>query len=394
MERLVGPYFKLGLSPTVPVTVLDSSMPIESITRVFGTLNTSGQQLTPVEIVVALLYARGIHLRQELEGFKESKDHYRHIETTGELFLQTIALLDEKDPKRTALPRTIDADNYARYRDHAVECLERAGKFLSEKFGAGLDEDGKLIPYSAMLPPLGIALAEIERRYASPSIPRAHWDENLERWFVGSVLRERYKESQPTTQKSDVEDLLRWIREGRESIPVWMEDVHIPSLERVIPSSALGKLVTCMISRRNPRDPMNMTSVGGQGSAIASTQSHHIFPKAFCEQHIGDWGSSDSSNLALNVMPLTKETNRSWHKMDPLNQVTDVRNERASQLHELYEPFFITGRCLEIMEKPGKTKSDFYSFIGERSKAVQEYIAAQWGFKPSSEPVEDDEDED
>ena len=179
MERLVGPYFKIDDKPTVPVTVLDSGMPVEAITRVFGTLNTSGQQLTPVEIVVAVLFAKGIRLRQELEHFRELKDHYRHIETTGELFLQVIALLDGKDSKRTTLPKTINVDNYTRFKDDAVECLEGAGKFLSVSFGAGLDEDDKLIPYPAMLAPLGIALAEVERKYTKPGPEKARWEENL-----------------------------------------------------------------------------------------------------------------------------------------------------------------------------------------------------------------------
>ncbi len=395
MDRLVWPYFKIGRDPTVPVTVLDSDMPIEAITRVFGTLNTSGQQLTPVEIVVAVLYARGIHLRQELEEFRDSKDHYRHIETTGELFLQTIALLDRKDSKRTTLPKTIDSHNYRSFKNHAVECLEQAGRFLSDRFGAGVDEDGKLIPYPAMLPPLGIALAEIERRFTSPSPDKAHWERNLERWFVGSVLKERYRESQPATQKSDTEELLKWIEDGHESEPGWLNDVHVPSLDRVVPTSAIGKVITCMISRENPKDPLNNVPVGGSGGAIASSQSHHIFPKAFCDQYISDWRSAGGlSNLALNVMPLTQETNKRWSRMNPLDQVADVKNYWPSGYLQQYKPFFINERCLEIMEKPVKSTADFYSFISERGRLVQEYIANLWGFTPSTEQIEDEEEED
>ena len=187
---------------------------------------------------------------------------------------------------------------------------------------------------------------------------------------------------------------MKWISEGDVSVPGWLYDVRIPSLDRVIPTSAIGKLITCMISRENPKDPLNKASVGGKDGAIASAQSHHIFPKAFCDQHIPGWSGGDSSNLALNVMPLTQETNRRWNKMDPLNQVDDVRNEWTSQqLRQLYKPFFINERCLEIMEKPGKTRADFYSFISERGKLIQEYIANKWVFTPSAEQIEDEEEE-
>ena len=295
MERLVGPYFKIGREPTVPVTELDSGMPLEAITRVFETLNTSGQRLTPVEIVVAVLFAQKIRLRQELDEYHELTDYYRNMESTGELFLQVIALLDDKNSKRATLPKTITSVNYTKFKNDSINCLERAGEFLSARFGAGLDMNDALVPYPAMLPPLGIALAEIEGNYTRPGPDRAHWQENLERWFVGSVLEQRYRESQPTTQKNDTEGLLEWIRKGDESMPDWLNEVRIRSLDHVSLTSAIGKLITCMISRESPKDPLNKEDVGGNGRAIASSQSHHIFPKAFCEEHIGDWSESDSS---------------------------------------------------------------------------------------------------
>ena len=386
-------YFTIGREPIVPVTELDSDMPVEAITRVFETLNTSGQRLTPVEIVVAVLFAKGIHLRQELDDFYRSTRYYRNMESTGELFLQVIALLDDESTKKAALPKTITEVNYTRFRTDAIVCLELAGAFLSDRFGAGLDVNNALVPYPAMLAPLGIALAEIERRYPRPDPDKTRWQENLERWFVGSVLEQRYTESQPTTQRSDTEGLFEWIQKGDESIPPWLNDVRIRSIDHVSPTSAIGKLITCLISHENPSDPLNKEVVGGGGEAIASSQSHHIFPRAFCEQHIPDWSGVDSSNLALNVMPLTKETNRHWNKIDPLSQVADVRNQWPEEVVQLYSPYFIDERCLEIMEKPRKTKSDFYSFISERGRLVKEYIAQKWGFTPDTEQLEDEEEE-
>ena len=393
MERLVWPYFRIGSDPTVSVTELDSDMPVEAITRVFETLNTSGQRLTPVEIVVAVLFAQGIHLRQDLDELHELTSYYKHMETTGEMFLQVVALLDEKNSRRSKLPKTITSVNYTKFRNDAMDCLERAGEFLSERFGVGLDMNDALVPYPAMLPPLGIALAEIERRYPRPGPEKAHCQENLERWFVGTVLEQRYRESQPATQMSDTEGLLVWIRNGDEYAPRWLNDVRIRSLDHVFPASAMGKLITCMMSREKPADPLNKEPVGGRGKDISSAQSHHIFPRAFCEQHLSGWRASDTANLALNLMPLTKETNRDWYKMDPMNQVTAVKNAWPSDWLQLYQSFFLNERCLEILQKPAKIRADFYDFISERGKLVQQYIAEKWGFTPDAEQIEDEEED-
>ncbi len=396
IERLVWPYFKIGSDPIVSVTELDAGMPVEAITRVFETLNTSGQRLTPIEIVVAVLFARGIHLRQELEDFRASSKYYGNMDATGEVFLQTIALLAGENPKKNTLPKTIKPEIYKEHRQDAIDHLELAGKFLSDNFGMGLDVSNRLVPYDSMLAPLGIALAKIEELYPQPSPDKAQWTRKLQRWFVGSVLAQRYIESQPATQRSDAGALLRWIEEGDKSAPDWLPSVRVRSLEKIIPSSAIGKFIACLVSRRQLKDPLNGEIVGGTSIAITSTQSHHIFPKSFCEDHIPGWdGRVDNYDLALNVMPITKETNRRWTKMDPANQIDDVRSNKGgeAELHQSYAPFFIDERCLEILATPQKTRYDFLSFIKERGNLIQQHIAQEWGFEIDSQTELEDEEE-
>ena len=394
MERLVGPYFKIGAKPIVPVTQLDAAMPVESITRVFETLNSTGQRLTPVEIVVALLFAQSIRLRGDLEEFHEITDYYCNMERTGELFLQVVALLDGKVPQKAALPRNIDHKNYARYRDDAINNLEKAGRFLSERFGIALSATNRFVPYPAMLAPLGIALDLLDRRFSSPSPTKANWQRQLERWFVGSVLEQRYSESQPTTQRNDMEALTNWIQLGDDYAPKWLEEVRVRRLDRVAPNSAIGRLITCLMSRNNPHDPLNDTLVGGSGPALASAQQHHIFPKQFCSDFIGGWDQRvHDSDLALNTMPVTKETNQRWSKMDPLNQVADVRARPGVDAERIYQTFTVDASCLEIMGRPDKQVNDFLSFVEVRGKLFQEAIANSWGFVIDAEQVEDEDQE-
>ena len=394
IRRLVSSFFKISTSqPIVSVTVLDAGMPVEAITRVFEMLNTSGQRLTPVEIVVAVLFAQGIHLRQELEDIQEQTTYYCNMETTGEIFLQTIALLDDKNPKKTSLPKTITRDNYGKFKEDAKDYLELAGKFLTNRFGMGLDATNRLVQYDAMLPPLGIVLAEIERQHPQPSPTKEHWQQRIERWFVGAVLNQEYTESQPATQKRHTEELLRWVRAGDDFAPDWLASVRVRAQERVTPNSAIGKLIACLISQRAPKDPLNNAEVGGKSANITSSQSHHIFPKAFCEDHIPNWNPlDDKHDLALNIMPLTKQTNRLWNKMDPANQVSDVENEWEGKSTQLYAPFFINERCLAIMKKPNKRRDDYHQFISERGKLVQTHITNRWGFSPDANQVEDEEE--
>ena len=395
MERLVARFKVVGADPIVPVTILDADMPVEAITRVFETLNTSGQRLTPIEIVTAVLFAQGISLREEIEEIREATNCYGAMDSTGEILLQAIALIDGKSPKKTTLPKTITRVNYTKHKNDATVHLDRAGDFLSDHLGMGLTSTNSLVPYDSMFAPLGIALAEIERRFPGPSADKANWLKELEKWFVGSVLMQRYTHLQPATQQADTRELIGWIA-GDKPTPGWLTDVRVLSLDGLTPSRAIGKLTTCLISKRLPKDPLNDEPVGGNGEAVLVAQSHHIFPKAFCQQYLVGWQrNSTKHNLALNVMPLTKETNRRWSKMNPSDQINDVRNRHDGAWEETvkaYEPFFINERCLDIMRRADKGVQDYEEFITERGKAVREYISATWGFELDEQQAEDEDD--
>ena len=394
--NLVEDFFGIGKEGhriVVPIIQLDSQMDLGAITTVFATLNTTGQPLTAVEIVTAILSAHNINLREKLEIFRSDNTYYPNIDPTGEMLLQTIALLDGKSSKKRDLPKLIKPDVFAAHEKDSVHALELAGKFLSDRFGMALDVNRALVPYPAMLPPLGIALTEIERLYSSMSEERPKWHGELVRWFVGSVFEQRYKDSQPATQYSDTNTLKKWITEGTE--PEWMAEVKIPALHDVPPKSAIGKMITCLINRQAPQDPMSGKPVGGKGTNITSVHSHHIFPKDFCVKDIDDWGERDDYNLALNVMPITRETNQEWSKLNPTEHVRRVRQQRPSEdINEIYAPFFVDKSCLSIMEKEAKkTREDFYTFIRKREELVHLHVATKWGFiADSQQQVEDNEE--
>ena len=315
MDRVIWNHFELHEGPLVPVTVLGSRLPIEAITRVFETINTSGQKLTAIEIVAAVLYKDNIRLRRDLDDFIEKSAHYRNIDSSGELLLQTIALLEDANPKRSALPRTITASRYTNQKNAAHSALHTAGIFLSDdrRFRAGIDKSmgsrkSNLVAYPAMLPPLGIALSSINDQHAVSDPERELWHRDLEKWYVGTILERRYLESQPTTQARDTRELIKWISDGRASVPEWLDNVRVPQLSGHKPSSAIGKLIRLLIGKLGATDPISKQPLMGSSAQDVDVQSHHIFPEDFCEKSIRGWASANlETDDALNTMPVTGE---------------------------------------------------------------------------------------
>ncbi len=391
MDRVIWRHFELHEGPIVPVTVLGSRLSIEAITRVFETINTSGQKLTAIEIVAAVLYKDNIRLRRDLDAFIKESPHYRNIDSSGELLLQTIALLENANPKRSSLPRTITAARYTNQKEAAHSALHTAGTFLSDerRFRAGVDKSlgtrkSNLIAYPAMLPPLGIALSRIHDQYPASNPEREQWYRALEKWYVGTILERRYLESQPTTQAADTRELQQWISDGRTSQPKWLDEVRVPQLSGHKPSSAIGKLVRLLIGKMGATDPISKQPLMGSMAKDVDVQIHHIFPEDFCAKFIPGWTSSDlDADDALNTMPVTADTNRAWSNQDPATQVEMVRGKWPDEYESSYQPFFVNGRCLELMEKRSKSIGDYEAFLREREHTVHEYIRQQWGFLPA-----------
>ena len=407
-DNLVVAHFSIVKGVQVSVTKLKSDMPVEAITTVFETINTSGQTLTAVEIVTAMLFGAtpSINLRADIEQYKAARHYYTYegtdptkgMDPTGELFLQTIALLSGGDSKKNELPNTIgkQAQTYREYKDKSIDALDLAGGFLSgSRFYMGQDDGSK--PYPAMLPPLGIALTEINHLYAPEDREYGSWYDQIERWFVASILKQRYRDAQPAAQKSDVATLKAWISGGNE--PAWMSDA-IPSIDKDrSPTTATGKLITCIMNKREPLDPLDgKTPVGGRDTNPNNVHAHHIFPKGFCNTDIPDWPKdSKADNVVMNIMPISKYTNQQWSNKDPQNHVKQVLDACGGSEEELirrYEPFFIDEECLKILRKPSKSLADFNEFIDLRTKNMEKYFGENYNFQIATDQVAEEEDQD
>ncbi|MYA18914.1 MAG: hypothetical protein F4Z25_01295 [Chloroflexi bacterium] len=342
---------------------------MEAVTRVFATLNTTGQRLTPFEIVVALLWgADEIDLRSDVEEYFAISDYLAQMDSTGEIVLQTIALLAGESLKKSLLPRVITADRYHAHIGTAVEALENLGEFLTERLGVGLDATSELIPYDSIFPPMSVLLMRIQSQLSGSEQVEAR--RKLEKWFVCAPLDNRYQEGVHNKQQNDVREVWDWVLKGEDYTPEWIDTLRVPSIRSVSVSGAIGRLLKCIVNAQAPRDPIEDNPVGWR-PGITSTEVHHLFPKRFCSQHLAGWDNDrDNSNVALNTVPVTRATNRQWAKDDPQNQVNQIKQslKKPTVWEERLKKLFISPDALAIMGKPDKTREDFLAFIEAREQ--------------------------
>lgn len=390
--QLVQPHFSLASPEPVPHINIDEKASISAISRIFTTLNTTGQLLTPFELVVAILYPSKINLEVEVREFRELGLYYPNMDSTGEILLQAIAMLAGVDQKKANLPKTISADIYTQHKTAAFDALENLGEFLTNALGAGLDDSSKLVPYDAIYAPMACALRHIrERGLQGPDEAKAK--KKLKLWFVAGALTQRYQEGVHNKQRKDYSDFLTWLDDDSRQ-PSWINEARIPSLLNKRFDGALGKLIQCFINSRDPRDPVVTEKKVGFRSGADATEKHHVFPTKYVK-NLADWDAAqDKSDVLLNLMFVERSTNKSWLNANPREHIQEaLKSESLEALKGYYERQFIPDAAFKILEKSEKSRDDFYQFLLLRQTTLFTWIKNQFGFSPSDVETEDDVDE-
>ncbi len=390
LKYVVVPYFTLDNEFKCPVITLTKEEPVSAVTRIFATINTTGKRLTPIEIVTATLYSHEINLKEQVEIYRDSSDYLKNMDPNGEILLQTIALLAGQTPKKSLLPKTISHERFKLYFEEAQDLLDRVGGFLTTGLGVGYQDTDKLIPYDSILAPMAAVYKEIKTLEVSW---KRKAEQKLEKWFIGAALSQRYQEGVHNKQENDVRDITRWIKEDSDEYePLWLQNTQIPKLVKTAsPGGAIGRLIKCLINRAKPVDPLDDYNVGYYADA-EYPQEHHIWPKKFCTQYIPDWDSSlVSTDYALNLMPVSPQTNKRWDKIDPKNQIDDVKSRLTNEVKrkEVLDKLFLSDECVQILEKPDKTRAVYKEFIDARFSVFVDLLSI-WGFSVGDDQLEDD----
>lgn len=387
VDYVVKNSFLLKRDLIVPVTVVERDRPVESICRIFSTINTTGRRLTPFELVISLLYPFGIRLRDEVEAMIDRSVFFRNMDSTGEVLLQTIALIHGQDPKKSKLPETITADRFRRSADDAFKALEKLGRFLSARLGVGLERSASFTPYDSIFAPMALALEDLESRNLSPA-NRAKAEFKLERWFVLSALDRRYQEGVHNKQKAEPREFREWALEGDEE-PDWIKAFRAPSLRGDSAAGARPALLKCLINQNAPKDLLSGVLIGYRETAEAPAV-HHFFPIGYCRTTLG----VEKSDVALNLLLTTVETNAVWSMSNPHDQLSQAIAARGEHfVREELQKQFVNDEAFTLLRKPDKEANDFNLFLELREKAVMEALR-KWQVEPGAScEIDDAEDE-
>lgn len=296
----------------VPIVVLDRDAPLESVCRVFETINSTGTRLTTFDLAVAKFFPNP-NLRELWEETKRQCPELLNFDVDGERILQVLALWDAKinnrslDPTRSvllSLDRTFISTNWTT----AANSLSDVYKW-ARKNGAtpkNLPNHGIL----AVIAAFNIVCADFTKK------PMSNWQSILKKWYFSKILETGAKQASNYKIGKDFTMLVKYADDGTPlNFPVIQLNVdRLIQINR--PTDTRYKSLQCIMATTATLDLVSGDSLD------SDLEDHHIFPRSLHKK----------SNLLLkevdsivNRLVISKTTNQSLSDKIPQEYFSDLQ---------------------------------------------------------------------
>lgn len=330
----------------VPIVMLDQDAPLESVCRVFETINSTGTRLTTFDLAVAKFFPNP-DLREFWNETKRECPELSDFDVNGERVLQVLALWDAKennrplDPTRSVLLQ-LDRNFIAGNWKTAAESLSNAYKW-ARKNGAtptNLPNHGIL----AVIATFNIVCSKFANR------PMSSWQSVLKRWYFSKILESGAKQASNYRIGKDFTMLVRY---AEEDIPLEFPVIYL-SVERLIQinksTDTRYKSLQCIMATTATVDLVDGTPLD------KDLEDHHIYPRSLRKKISSSDLAFKNIESIVNKLIISKSTNR--------NLSDKLPNEYFSELQKTSQD---NGIVLDVSKRlrdcliPGELESPTFS---------------------------------
>lgn len=308
----------------IPIVVLDRDAPLESVCRVFETINSTGTRLTTFDLAVAKFFPNP-DLRDLWEKCKSTHEIFNYFEVDGERLLQVLALWDAKISGR--FPEATRRNLLALKNEFITKNWEKAASFLAKTYhwaksnGATpktLSNHGILVSIACFK----LICNDIIQK------PLTNIEPILKRWYFSKIMR---TSRAIFTNYIIGQDFIALTKHIEEQTPLECLNVNL-TIDKIIeinkPQDTRYKAIQCIMIANTNKDLMTSDLLDTN-----SIEDHHIFPRSLQKQGI----NKNKLDSIANRIIVSKDTNRSLSDDKPENYLTKLKNDaiKSGTLPEL-----------------------------------------------------------
>lgn len=382
--RLKG-IFEIIRKFSIPFVALDNDAPLESVCRVFETINSTGTRLTTFDLAVARYFPEP-DLKSLFEDSKEKYPVIEEYEIDGERLLQILSLyhlrMVNKFPEATRSELlSLESGFITKTWDSAAFHLSQACEWV-KKLGATAKTQ----------PPHGTIVSIATTLMCFPgSLEDVNLSAALRRWYFYTTLAAN---PSPANNYKIGNDFRRFcgLLERNEPIQyprVYFEVSDLIGVKHVTDSRY--KAIQALMRTTVKEDLLTGNLLEGD------LEDHHIFPYSLTKSGI----SSAKLNSIVNKIIVSKSTNREIGNTNPDKYLVDLAELHLSQgsqgdLDRRLKNSFIPYTSSDSGLRKKLSKDNYETFLEERAGLlllrIREVVGESWQAPVEGEVnLEDDE---
>lgn len=323
----------------------------EEVCDIFERINTQGQHLTVVDLMIAKTWSgEEFNLREELQAFKDEIDE----DIPDITILQAIALNISGQCRRQDI-LGLESGQVKRNWEDVIESLRKSIDFLENNINIPTLD---LLPYPAQLVPLSRFFFLMENQE-----PSKKQKEKLIRWFWKSSISNRFDSAVETKLEEDGKSVDKIVEEEPT-------EVQYSYLQRTVEDiidqeyslrNAFVKTIICLFASQKPVNPVNNTPVSHDNfSKYKKSEMHHIFPRNYLkEQGVDDDLINSVANIMFLPANINKESKFSHAPGDYLEEIANPDLEDALETH-----------LIPNLAESGLMENDYKQFLNYRARQI------------------------
>lgn len=377
----------------VPIVALDRDANIESVCRIFETINSTGTRLTTFDLAVAKYYPEPdlrTLLNESLNNF-----YLKEFEVDGEQFLQLLYLwytceYNERkniEPTRSKL-LSLDKKYIEKNWERAASCLNKAYEWIKEENGVRKE--------TLVFEGLVVSIASFCGLFPS-LFDNADCKLVLKRWFFCNLLQEGNRIASNYQIGVDTLSIIEFgdnfSRYGHGNGKPDFSEVRL-SNSRLIGLSSKNNVYKAVQAICQNYTKVDLKTGGTLKDDI---HYHHIFPKSLNQKRRT---SAKSLESVVNKIPVLVETNTSWGADQPNLYLANIiddhkKNGTMAGLLKRFESCLLPYDPLDESFISSYNVDNFENFLMARSEIILSKIKEIIGdsLVVSDNPISSEENE-
>ena len=339
------------------VTIGD--MELDEVAPIFERINSSGRQLTMVDLMRAATWKGGFDLSDAIEEVKSACEDKNFELIQNEHVLRNIS---------ACAGLGIHKESIDKLRDRSPDDLKLAAESTREAYKLAVDFVTTELPLKSIKNlPYGLQLTLLVEFFNLNPRPTYNEKQSLKSWFWKSSFSKYYGSANTGLIASTLKDVRAFASKEKDEFPIeTVVNFEGFAKDYFRLNKATSTAYSLLLANNQPLSFLNGNKIDTYKSLanINRLEFHHIFPKAFLNKQ----GISDKKiNYHSNICMLNLGDNREILNEKPADYFKEMEKNLGESFKPVLTSNFINESALDAIKD-----NNYEGFINERSKLIVE----------------------